>query len=725
MYAVASVRRLSAKDAVTEEAISGYSEEVVADSDRHAPSQPTNLSATLDIDGVHLQWQSHAADVQAREAITEIGTTEVGTRYQVYRLAGNDVISKANTLQTDTFLTDATRVGEPVAGLQAIDSTPLMGESVYVVTALDDAGNESLPSAPLAVDSPLLPVNQLVVRQKNGGAPMIGWQHPAYFDPSKAQPFQDLPEDRQKGKQEDKQEGKQGQAGEVVRNGNIAGFDVHLKTDHKSAPLNDQLLTNNQFVDTGFTHQARHYQVFARDADGKHSLARDIVLPYVSVQLAEAATNHGVNDRISDSQETRHRLQRGVMNALAFDIQSDTPIDDAQLSLSIAGKTYLSDVFDVKAQQDMHGPYSTRVQMAVVGEADWQANEMITTSLMTSQSDSKKANRIEIQHTFEQAVTDNRYVVTLDSKNTVRGEVGQVRLQLENRSALPISVDLGAEHQSAVQFQIKDADGNVYGIVSGEALRDAVVHHTGVSSELNDKTLNEKGLLTIAPHSTYTSPWLDMPIPGNVPDTVFLHVDVAQLTYRPTDGMHPVPMRSAVTDLATTDLATSDAKHAYPVLSGMSHRQLISTVRPAYYADLQTVTPAIAYSDQAITLQGEVRDSLTHQRVPHAMLDLVLDVAGFEKTVTIASDLNGMFRYQYQPTEQESGQYRFSLIHPSSTDRPDQGGFTINRLHTDVSAVNVVTPRDENADITLKVRNPQQLDYPDVYWDVEAAYRRE
>ncbi|MGF1686852.1 fibronectin type III domain-containing protein [Photobacterium japonica] len=625
--------------------VSEHSEEVVVDSDSQAPNAPYSLTATLQSDGVHVQWVPNTE--------TDNGV-EMDSRYRVYRQAGDEFTALADAALITHVAYDST-LGHITNTQAIVDRAPLVDNAVYVVTALDAAGNESAPSVPVFFHAPILPVNNVVITQRDKDAPVIRWQHP---------------------------------------NDAIEGFEVRLAAEHKTTPLNTRTLTQNHYTDVGFERQARTYQLVALDDNGQQSLVRGVTLPYVTISL-------------TDTKGPRSKsLQRGVMNLLSFDVQSDAEIENAQLHVTVAGKTYRSVPFAVTAS-NAKAPTATvnapvTVTVPVVGHTDWQATENVSVSLVIQPSG---GDRVDIQRTFIQAVTDSRYVLTLDSKNTVRGETAQVRFQLENDSALPIILDTAAV-ADAVTFSLYDSEDNVLTTTawSDASLVKASLQNTAQTAALMTKADQPTTSITIAANSTFTSPWVAMRVPDNAPDNAILDVAIASLIYRPF--YHP----------------SANSPQEEPLgaeLAGMSHRQAVSTVLPAYYAELHTVTPTIAYGGQPITLEGEVRDSHTHERVPNASLQMVFDIDGFEKTVTLASDINGMFRYQYQPTAQESGRYRFSIIHPTSTDRPDQGGFHISRLHPNVTAYSLLTPRNETAEVAVTLRNPLDVDYDGVYWHVD------
>lgn len=112
-----------------------------------------------------------------------------------------------------------------------------------------------------------------------------------------------------------------------------------------------------------------------------------------------------------------------------------------------------------------------------------------------------------------------------------------------------------------------------------------------------------------------------------------------------------------------------------------------------YTGTLSSVTPTISYGEQAITIAGTARDRTTNQPVANAALKLILQVAGFQRSINLATDASGAYTYVFTPQASDAGTYELSVIHPQESTLSPLGQFTIDRLRFNPTVANVSVAR--------------------------------
>jgi hypothetical protein len=197
-YAVSSIR-----DENGQEAESGLSASVTVDADAQAPPVPQNLSLQLFGRGILAQW-----DAVASESVT----------YNLYR---------SNALEINA-IQGLTPVKSDVTATQMLDNNPSPDDHCYAVTAVDEAGNESAPSASVYLNFDLLPVASITVEQIDSDKPMLSWTH----------------------------------AG-----GNIAGYDVYMGPAGQPVKINTDPVTDLSMQDSGYAGDRRDYRIVAVDVN--------------------------------------------------------------------------------------------------------------------------------------------------------------------------------------------------------------------------------------------------------------------------------------------------------------------------------------------------------------------------------------------------------------------------------------------------------------------------
>jgi hypothetical protein len=133
-----------------------------------------------------------------------------------------------------------------------------------VVTAVDEAGNESAPSNSAYLNFDLLPVSSIAIEQIDAQKPVLSWTHPG---------------------------------------GSLAGFNVSMGPVGQAVQINDSPLTDLSATDTGYAGDVREYSVIALDPNAVQSPARTIMLPRVDAEPVAGS-----------------RLLRGIMNKLEYTV---------------------------------------------------------------------------------------------------------------------------------------------------------------------------------------------------------------------------------------------------------------------------------------------------------------------------------------------------------------------------------------------------------------------
>jgi hypothetical protein len=105
----------------------------------------------------------------------------------------------------------------------------------------------------------------------------------------------------------------------------------------------------------------------------------------------------------------------------------------------------------------------------------------------------------------------------------------------------------------------------------------------------------------------------------------------------------------------------------------------------SYTGSVSSILPVTSYGVQPVVIVGQAKDRATNQPVPNATLKIVLQVGGFKRTISLATDAAGSFTYNFIPQTSDAGTYVVSVIHPDETTLSNQGQFTINRVNFNVS----------------------------------------
>jgi large repetitive protein len=129
---------------------SAQSAQVAVVTDGTAPPVPTNLSLSLTGNGVKAVWQA--------------GNGEISSYYRIYR--------SASPISDITGLTAVATVTQ----LTGNDPSPDASLRYYSVTALDQLGNESVPTSSQEITIPVTPVRNLLLTRVDEGKPSLSWE---------------------------------------------------------------------------------------------------------------------------------------------------------------------------------------------------------------------------------------------------------------------------------------------------------------------------------------------------------------------------------------------------------------------------------------------------------------------------------------------------------------------------------------------------------------------
>lgn len=452
-YAIASLRSQNG-----EVAESALSQPVSVTADGTAPDAPENLSLELNGAGIVARWQPPASEAQ-------------------------DGLLKYNLYRVDLPEGSAPSSMEGYAPLQngipdiiALDSRPSASEHLYLVTAVDPAGNESAPSNGEYLNVDLLPVSDLSIALADQGRPALQWNH------SKS---------------------------------SAVGFDVYRVDGANAVKLNDSRLNARSFEDldynggnlTSGAPADRLYRVVAVDDNNVSSVNHDLLMPALSVSL------------LTDDSGTV--LDRGVMNRVMFRVANAgaSTVVQARLKATLMDngtpREHWSERFTVEP-----GSF-TDVPVVIGGYDQLPTLTDIDTQIVVQP---KPGQSVTIEQRESVQIGQSGLVATVQAEEFVRGATGKVRLKLENPSdvetELLLATNNGKGDSSEVRLILKDGDGNV---LSQQAVRQATGNVITVS--------NGTTVARIPANGTFTSGVLEIAVPSSAPDDVTVHLEIDKFRY--------------------------------------------------------------------------------------------------------------------------------------------------------------------------------------------------
>ncbi|MFH0787821.1 MAG: hypothetical protein V2B13_09435, partial [Pseudomonadota bacterium] len=370
-YALAGLRKEN-----NQESVSAMSNTVEVTSDSVPPEAPQDLILELTGSGFSATWVSSPPT----EPVT----------YSLYRSSLPEITSVQGMTAVLTGLTATT----------AIDAHPSHTDHSYVVTAVDSAGNESLPSNSFYLNFDLLPVSTLQVVQTDSQPPAISWTHSG---------------------------------------GDIAGYNLYLGSD-RSQKLNTSIITGLSYTDSGYTGDERQYTVTAWDNNGRESLGRTLLLPKMYWEL-----------------KAGEKIRRGIINSLDYTVNnhSASKIEHARLKALVS-------TYPHQSQEFMVDPNSFQnVSLPVGGFAELPGLVTLATTLEIVPEEGALVRIIRSQ---EIGVVDDKLILQIRNEPFTRGGLGKIWFTLENtgQEEIEIITAKGGSASEEVTISLVDADGNVF-----------------------------------------------------------------------------------------------------------------------------------------------------------------------------------------------------------------------------------------------------------------------
>ncbi|MCX2802078.1 fibronectin type III domain-containing protein [Microbulbifer thermotolerans] len=609
-YAIASERRNN-----NQVAVSAMSEPVAVSADSIPPAAPSELALELNGAGIVATWQAPLQDADGNDEAVDKLT------YNLYRL---------NLAEGETATAETLREIEPlqigIPDTIALDAKPSESEHVYVVTALDEAGNESVPSNTVYLNFGLLPVSDLSISVSAEGNPQLQWNH-------------------------------SGTA--------IAGYRVYVGESDDLQEITDALIPHGGnttvFVDTGYSAGAqgvmteRRYTVIAEDEKGATSIGHNLLLPALSVEVIEPESGDAV-------------VKRGVMNEVRFRVQNRGSSDISGIKLFATvndggvAREHQSASFSVAAGGLVEVPI-------VIG--GYEKLDTLSNIQLRLEQSPLPGETVFIHAEDEILVGDATLRLGLETDTVYRGGLGKVRFTMENTSLVETEVLMarrnGRDPSDEVRIRIEDADGNLLASQPVQQFTGDVI--TVASGET---------VARLQPGETFVSDWIEVPIPQAAPDQVTVALEIDRFHYH-------------------------TGKPTQVLIEGNGTRIQASLQETAYYGEVTEVTPGLIYSDgEVVTISGRAMDRTSDSPVGNVPLTLVMELRGFERQVSVITDADGNFSYEFDPQGQ-SGTWRISVIHPDSLARPNQGEFAVLTSEVSPPQITLHIPRNYTQVIPINI----------------------
>ncbi|HRZ35704.1 MAG TPA: immunoglobulin domain-containing protein, partial [Candidatus Paceibacterota bacterium] len=549
-----------------QESVSELSDVAIAESDRRPPGAPTDLALQLAKNGVFLHWTPPAG---LNEEIT----------YSLYRTAAAPPSDPASLAPLIEHI--------PIA--QVVDPAPRPDQPFYAVAAVDRAGNVSPLSNPGYLNIQLFPVQSLAVGQTNNDPPILTWTQ--------------------------------------VGSG-VAGHDIFLGDATSNLHLNRRgLITDNRFIDVGFTSGERPYTIFTVDNNGQRSPGRTILLPALSATLAADAI-----------------VKRGLMNRLTYTVRNDSaePLKEARMVVTLGGRLHSSETFSLPGQSAIEVP------VVVGGYKDLP--DATAPLLTTLESHPEEGATVLWARSGTVAVGDGQLLIGVLAADLVRGGITKARFTLLNPSTEVLEVITATQQGNApssdIRMSLFNAEGQLLSSTPFQA-----------ASGTNLVLLTDGNVvLRLDPGQEVVSQELDLPMPASVPNHVWIQVEVDRVFYH-SDREDRVEMRGVKS--ATPFIVTSTS----------------------YAGTVTSAAPAHSRGGEPITISGRAWFRANRQPAPGQPLLVKIANGGFERTESVVTDDQGLFTTQFTPLEGEGGGvYSVWAVHPDLADRTVQKQFVVDRV---------------------------------------------
>ncbi|TNF38603.1 MAG: hypothetical protein EP329_00110, partial [Deltaproteobacteria bacterium] len=425
----------------------------------------------------------------------------------------------------------------------------------------------------------------------------------------------------------------------------VVAFAVTLDgLDAPGSPLVERALLDPEPSVAG-----RTYGVTAIDDASFESLERTLTRPAVTVAVpaGEAAS-------------------RGILDTTRLTVTSDGDVPagyGATLSLTLAGRTFTArDVALVAGEP-------TAVPVVVALPADSAATEPGSATLTFAP---EPGASVEIRRPVTLTTTPASYTFEVLAESFVRGAQGQARLRVYNPFDTTIELvtarSSGQLPSDEIRFELEDLDGNLLTTA-------ALDHGTGAGViGLGDGTV----VARVAPGATYTSAPVSLAIPAGAGDRVRVRVVV--------DAVHHA--------LGKPDHVT---------LPGHAGVTTVSLVAPPYTATVDSALPAVSTGETPVVLTGHATLADDAGPAAHALVEIHLAVAGFQRSLNVVTDAAGAFSYDFTPLDGEGGVYDVWASYPGLAERASQASFTIERLITSPASFDEVLAANYPKALTVRV----------------------
>ncbi|MBF0227164.1 MAG: fibronectin type III domain-containing protein, partial [Desulfobacterales bacterium] len=574
VYGIASIRQDNGQ-----ESISSMSAAVSVTSDSVCPISPTNLQLSLTPQGIKAEWEYSNSE---------------NVNYRLYRSNALEILS------IDGLTPIKTEIAETIA----IDALPSISEHCYVVTAVDEADNESEPSNFVYLNFSLLPVSSIKIEQIENNNPTISWTH---------------------------------------ESGTIAGYDLYIGKENNK--INSTLITNFEYVDSGFSGDERIYFIVAVDNNQAESLPRSITLPALKVDISENST-----------------IKRGIMNRLEYAVQnnSSAAVQNIQIIAKINNIEHVSEKFNLQASE------SKTIPIIVGGYADLKDIEILDTIIKIIPHDGEL---IEIKKTSEILVYDGMLVLQILNEEFVKGGLGKVQFTLENtgKEEIEIITSKNNKQSDEIRIELLDKDENII------AYSYFMQNTGGVITLANGNTVAR-----IAAGKIFQSEFADILVPSNAQDSLKIRLSISNIYFH--HGK------------------TDEVK-----MQGLTANSEISLIETPYYGEITDIDPKNSIGDKEIIISGRAIRRDINEPMPLVPLKVVIESDGFSREFEVYTKEDGNFTFPFIPLSGETGKFTVRAVHPDISDKKIQSEFVINRVNINPSEINLNVPKNYEQKISVKI----------------------
>lgn len=560
------------RSANQQQSLSPQSEWVSVLADSTPPIAPSNLEAELTPVGIALRW--------------EMAAPEAGLTYQIYRAEQSPIVS----------VSDLEPISAAIVEQLALDSEPSEHLPAYAVVAIDQAGNRSDISDTVYLNLSLLPVRNVSLSLDQDALPTLSWSH-----------------------------GSQ----------SLRGYQLAIGQGANPTLINDGLITETHYQDSGYTSGERRYHLTAIDVNGETSLTRSVLLPDVSINVAEGSV-----------------IKRNLFSKVVFELHynGSEPLPGQRLIADVQGQTLQSERFTLE-------PGWQEIEMTIAGDEALPDRLVLPVTL---QGKRFADQLVEIRQRVEVPVEQGLVSVEIETRNVTRGGFGEFRYRITNPGdetlAMVTAKNSGQQASGDVRIVLKDLDANTL----------SAQYYQRNSGENIITLPNRDSVLRVAAGETYRSPWQQFAVPSSAPYQAQLELSIAKLY-----AHYGLDTQVEVAGLVATNT--------------------IKLIDTAYFADIDNVSPNVSFGDGPITIQGRAVGRTTGEATPQAPITLVIAKDSFEQTVSLMTDEAGQFVYQHTPSAGVSGQFELHAIHPELTERPGQASFTIQAVKVMPNQINLRT----------------------------------